>query len=147
MVFTRLHVRGVAWSERTYARYGLGFADPFSDRRLVELVLALPPALVNRPGDQSKPLMRAAMRGIVPEAARLGADKILPLPLYLQGLQRRATLISDLLRAPQIADRGWVDGPALRRHWESHLGGGDLRPEFWRALVIEVWLRAHWNRG
>lgn len=144
-VFTRLHLRGIAWSERTYARYGLAFADPFSDRRLVELLLALPAAVVNRPGDQSKPLMRLAMRGVMPEPARQQADKVLPTPLYERGLQRRAGLIRQLLEAPLVEERGWVDAAELRRHWEASRGGATLRAEFWWTLQLEVWLRAHWS--
>lgn len=141
-VFTPLHLRGVAWSERTYARHGLAFADPFSDRRLVELVLSLPPSAINRPGDQSKPLMRAAMRGVMPEAARVQAAKIVPTPLYEQSLRRRAGLVRTLLTAPRIEDRGWVDAALLMRHFEQWLAGAPLRAEFWWAVQVEAWLRA-----
>lgn len=142
LIFTPMHLRGMAWSERTYARHGLGFADPFSDRRLVELVLALPAVWINRPGDRTKPLMRAAVRGLMPEAARLGAGKIVPQPLFDSGLRRRADLVMDLLATPLIEDRGWVDAAALRRHYQEWLGGGDLAPEFWWVMQVETWLRA-----
>jgi asparagine synthase (glutamine-hydrolysing) len=145
MIFTPLHLRGVAWSERTYARYGVSFADPFSDRRVVELALALPQSVINRPGDQSKPLMRAAMAGVMPERARADADKILPLPLYERGLRRQAALVRELLAHPQVEARGWVDGPVLREHYERWLQGGALRPEFWWTLQVEIWLRTHWQ--
>lgn len=146
-VFTPLHLRGVAWSERTYARHGLAFADPFSDRRLVELVLSLPPSAINRPGDQSKPLMRAAMRGVMPEAARVQAAKIVPTPLYEQSLQRRAELVRALLTAPRIEERGWVDGKILLQHFERWLAGAPLRSEFWWAVQVEAWLRAQDAHG
>lgn len=140
-VFTPMHVRGMGWSERTYARHGLAFADPFSDRRLVELVLALPQAVLNRPNDQSKPLMREAVRGMMPEAARRGAGKIVPRPLFDSGLRERADLVRRLLTAPLVEQRGWVDAEALRRHFEGWLAGGDLDPEFWWALQVEAWLK------
>jgi asparagine synthase (glutamine-hydrolysing) len=144
-IFTPLHLRGIAWSERTYARFGLGFADPFSDRRMAALCVALPQALVNRPGDQSKPLMRAAMKGVIPEPARLRADKIVPTPLYHRGLRQRQGLISELLREPQVEVHGWVDAALMRSHFEAWLNGGALRPEFWWTLQVELWLRSYWT--
>jgi asparagine synthase (glutamine-hydrolysing) len=140
-VFTPMHLRGVAWSERTYARYGLGFADPFSDRRLVELVVALPQAALNRPGDPSKPLMREAVRGLMPEAARLASAKVDPSPLFESSLARRSELVRALLTAPLVEQRGWVDAAALLDHYEAWLSGGSMDPRFWWALQTELWLR------
>lgn len=144
-ILTPLHLRGMAWSERTYARYGLAFADPFSDRRLVELAVALPQAVINRPGDQTKPLMRAAMAGVMPDSVRQQADKILPSPLYARGLRESASLVRQLLAAPQLEARGWVDAAAMREHYEQWLNGGRLRSEFWWTLQVELWLRTHWS--
>jgi asparagine synthase (glutamine-hydrolysing) len=145
-IFTPLHVRGMAWSERTYARHGITFADPFSDRPLVELALALPQAVINRPGDLSKPLMRAAMEGIVPPAARARLAKVTPTPLYEHALRVDATAtVRDLMQAPRIAEAGWVDAEAWRDHYETWLAGrGTLRGEWWWALGVEAWLRRHW---
>lgn len=144
-IFTPLHGRGMAWSERTYARYGLGFADPFSDRRLATLVLGLPQQVVNRPGDQSKPLLRAAMRGIMPEEARIQADKVVPTPLYERSLREAGTLVRELLEDSRLAANGWVDARALRDHYDGWVAGGTLRAEFWWSLGVELWLRTHWS--
>jgi asparagine synthase (glutamine-hydrolysing) len=146
MIFTQLHIRGMAWSERTYARYGLCFADPFSDRRLVDLALAVPQAVINRPGDQSKPLMRAAMRGTMPEEARRRVDKVVPSPLYDHALRHQASsTVRELLTRPRVAEHGWVDAQAWRDHYESWLAGQTrLQGEWWRTLGIEIWLRQHW---
>lgn len=145
-IFTQLHVRGTAWSERTYARYHLGFSDPFSDPRLVALAVAFPQQVINRPGDHSKPLMRRAMQGIMPESARQSADKILPTPLYERFLRQRAVpLVRELLTDSQAAKRGWVSEEALRDHYEGWLAGQPLRAEFWWTLCVELWLRAHWR--
>ena len=146
-IFTPLHQRGMVWSERTYAKYGIGFADPFSDLRLVELALALPQAVINRPGDQSKPLLRNAMRGIMPEPARTGADKILPTPLYERGLRLAAPTIHGLLIDARTEQRGWVDAAALRAHYDAWLTGRPLDPAFWYALSVERWLRVQEQNG
>ena len=143
LIFSQLHIRGMAWSERTYARYGRGFADPFSDRRLVTMVMGLPEQVVNRPGDQSKPLLRAAMRGIMPEEARTRAGKMLPTPLYERSLREAAPLVRELLNGSRLAAHGWVDERALRDHYDVWMAGGTLRAEFWWSLGVELWLRAH----
>jgi asparagine synthase (glutamine-hydrolysing) len=144
-VTTPLHMRGVAWSERTYARYGIGFADPFSDRRVVELAVSLPQAVIGRPGDAGKPLMRQAVQGLVPAAALARASKVVPQPLFDAGLRDVAELVRALLVHPQVEQRGWVDAAALRAHFEGWLQGGTLRAEFWWTLQVEIWLQTHWS--
>lgn len=144
-IFTPLHMRGMVWSERTYAKHGIGFADPFSDRRVVEFALALPQAVINRPGDQSKPLLRRSMGQIMPEPARSAATKILPTPLYHRGLRRAEPTIRTLLTNARTARRGWLDAAELLQHYEAWLAGRPLDPAFWYALSVERWLRVQEN--
>lgn len=141
LIFTPLHMRGMVWSERTYAQHGVQFADPFSDRRLVELVLALPQAHVGRPNDDRKPLLREAMRGVMPESARSAAKKILPSPLYARALKRNRPIVEHLLTGSRAHQRGWLDSGALRAHYDGWLAGGPLDASFWYALSVERWLR------
>jgi asparagine synthase (glutamine-hydrolysing) len=147
LVLTPLHIRGMAWSERTYARHGLVFADPFSDRRLVEFAIAVPQVVVNRPGDVSKPLMRAAMRGIVPEEARRRMDKVLPTRIFEDHLRiDAAPTIDRLLSQPRVEAHGWVDGTEWRAEYEAWRSGtGRLSAEWWWTLGVEIWLRQHWD--
>lgn len=140
-IFTPLHLRGMIWSERTYAQRGISFADPFSDRRVVELVLAMPQSLVGRPNDHSKPLLRDAMRGIMPEPARTAATKILPTPLYIRGLRRNHDTVKLLCTDSHADARGWLDSRALFAHYEAWRAGAPLDSSFWYALSVERWLR------
>ena len=146
LIFTQLHIRGMAWSERTYAKFGVTFADPFSDRRLAEWSLAVPPVVINRPGDQSKPLMRAAMRGIMPEPARARVGKVVPSALYEASLRGTAVpIVRELLDRPRLAEYGWVEPGVWSTHYEAWLEGrASLRPEWWWALGVEIWLRRYW---
>jgi asparagine synthase (glutamine-hydrolysing) len=145
-IFTPLHLRGMAWSERTYARHGLTFADPFSDRRLVDFALALPQTVINRPGDMSKPLMRTAMRGVMNEEARRRMDKVLPRPRYEAALGMTAvSTIRELMTKPRLEEFDWIDADAWRSHYEAWLSGAlPLAPEWWWAIAVEVWLRRYW---
>jgi asparagine synthase (glutamine-hydrolysing) len=143
-ILTPLHMRGMVWSERGYARHGLGFADPWSDRRLAEFAVAIPQQVLTRPGSTDKRLARAAMAGIMPEQVRASVRKIVPNPFYELALRRLATdTVRRLLDQPRLAEAGYVDGAALAAAYEAHVDGGPLAPEFWWALSLEMWLRQH----
>jgi asparagine synthase (glutamine-hydrolysing) len=143
MVFAPLHVRGVVWSERGYARHGLGFADPWSDRRLAEFALAIPQQVITRPGSGDKRLARAAAQGILPERARAAVSKVLPSPLYRRALREDAGgTVASLVRADAAADAGFIRPGHLAAAYERFLAGDRLRHEFWWALTLEMWLRA-----
>ena len=132
--------------ERLCARAGLRYADPWADRRLAEFVLGVPPYLVT-PAGESKGLLREAMRGVLPEAARVLAGKRSPQPAYDRGLLDRArgtvwTLIAD----SRAGARGFVDEQALRTAYSRYLAAGTSVTErewrvFWRFLDVETWLR------
>ncbi len=146
LVLMPLHMRGMVWSERTNAAYGLGFVDPWSDRRLAEFVLAIPQAVLNRPGELRKRLVREAMRDIMPEELRRNATKIVPMPLFDRALRRdRVDIVRDLVTDMEADRRGYLDGAALRTHYEEILAGGRPHVTLWWALTLEMWLRRYWR--
>jgi hypothetical protein len=53
--------------ERLRARYGMTFADPWADRRVVEFVLAVPPWRLQRPSEPKR-LARLALGGLLPSS-------------------------------------------------------------------------------
>jgi asparagine synthase (glutamine-hydrolysing) len=146
LVFIPMHMRGMIWSERTNAAFGLGFVDPWSDRRLIEYVLSIPQAVINRPGELRKRLARAAMRGIMPEELRQNAAKIVPSPLFDQALRRTGVdTVRTLLTDMEAERRGYLDGDALRAHYEGVVAGGGAHVTLWWALTLEMWLRRWWT--
>jgi asparagine synthase (glutamine-hydrolysing) len=143
-VMTPLHMRGMTWSERTYAQNGISFADPWSDRRIAEFAVAIPQQVVTRPGTTEKRLAREAMAGIMPDAVRIAVRKIVPQPLYERALRELETAtVWRLLDDPLAARAGYVDPVSLREGFAAHLRGAPLRPDFWWALTLEMWLRQH----
>jgi asparagine synthase (glutamine-hydrolysing) len=143
-VFTPLHMRGVVWSERGYARYGLGFADPWSDRRLAEFALAIPPAVITRPGSTDKRLARSAVRGLMPERARARVAKTLPSPLSHRGLRdREVDTVHGLLHSPRVAALGLIDPSSARTAFAAYLDGAPMPAELWWTLSLEMWLCVH----
>ena len=146
LLLVPMHMRGVVWSERTNAAFGLGFVDPWSDRRLAEFVLAVPQAVLNRPGELGQRLVRAAMRGIMPEELRRTAAKIVPQPLFDRALRHDAVdTIRDLLADMEADRRGYLDGKALRAHYEDVVAGGRAHVTLWCAITLEMWLRRYWR--
>jgi asparagine synthase (glutamine-hydrolysing) len=129
------------WANTLYAERGLGFADPWSDRRLAEFVIAAPAWVVQRL-TQPKRLAREAMRGVMPETVRRAATKVDPSPLFRRTLEERGiALIEDLLSAPRMAELGFVDPAPLRQHYARIRAGEPAEATFWWALSLEMWLR------
>ncbi|CAN5807671.1 lasso peptide isopeptide bond-forming cyclase [soil metagenome] len=131
--------------ERLRARFGQGFADPWSDRRLAEFVLAVPQWRVQRVGE-SKRIARQAMRGVMPEQARREAGKIEPVSLFDLGFKERARdTVLDLITDTQAADRGYLDERVLHNYYGSLLRDEPPHYDFWWPLTLEMWLRQHWS--
>jgi asparagine synthase (glutamine-hydrolysing) len=121
MIFAYMHMRGMVWSERTFARFGINFADPWSDRRLVSFVLAIPTEMINHPSEYKR-LTRNAMRGIMPESARQQVRKILPSPYYLSAIREKARDTILYLIDNSIAhENGYIDKSKIRIHNDDRL--------------------------
>jgi asparagine synthase (glutamine-hydrolysing) len=143
-VFHPYQMRGMTWSERGYARYGVAFADPFSDLRLARFAVAVPAQVLTAPSQFDKPLAREAMRGIMPEAARTRAAKIEPGAYFAWALQGPAAEAARSLgRGTEMAARGWVEPGPLQESVEAVVAGAPIPAVLWNALTLESWLRLH----
>lgn len=143
-VQSTLNMQAAKWMERNHARFGLSVADPWSDLRIINFSLAVPQRTLNWAG-RRKLLTRRAMKGIMPEEARLASRKIYPSPLYERALKEWAKpTVLNLITNSRSAAVGYIDEPILRAHFASYLGGGSRDARFWPALSLEMWLRQHW---
>ena len=146
-IFSDFQMRGMVWSERTHARHGLLFTDPWSDRRIAEYALAVPQQILDRPGELSKRLVRNATVGVMPEPARLQATKILPTPLYHAALRGPGgDAARDLLSVPRLEGLQLVDRAELNASFDRFLGGEQVRHDLWWPITAEWWLRTHWGQ-
>lgn len=143
-VFNPLHMRVAGHSDRLMSRYGMAHSDPWSDRRLIEFVLAVPQNEINRAGE-NKRLARRSMAGIMPEKARRAAGKVSPEPLFHRALKdwSRETVL-DLITDSEAAARGYVSERELADYYESFCQGRVNDSRFWHALTLEMWLRRYW---
>jgi asparagine synthase (glutamine-hydrolysing) len=130
------------------ASAGLEARHPLFDLGLVELCLRQPPrATFDR--TFSRPLFRAAMRGLVPEMVRMRPRKALFDSLLIDSVNGAdGELARRLVCEPGAEVQAFVDRDAVERRLFA--GGGEALPqnsfvrmcEIWRLATAEIWLRA-----
>lgn len=144
LIFSRAAVRWVMDAERVESRFGLSLADPFSDRRVAECILAMPQWVVHRFADEKR-LLRAAMQGTMPDEVRIQAGKIEPAALFDRGLRDRSRkTVEMLLTDSKAASLGYLDEHAAREQYAALLRGDATSGDIWWPLILEAWLRQYW---
>lgn len=132
--------------ERGPYQDGIEMRYPFLDRRLVEFSLRLPPAMRIRPGG-GKYVLREAMRGILPEEVRTRRSKGGIDARLLWAFNRESARLGELLRDPEISQRGWVRADTLRTAAEeARCGQVRNLPFLLCALSLETWLAVRSGR-
>jgi hypothetical protein len=132
-------------TERNRSRFGMSAADPFSDRPLAAYFCAIPQHVANRV-TQPKRLVVKTVAPLLPSAARGRLGKVEPVRLFDRGFRERARdTVDDLTGTPRAADAGWLDPSALRTAITGYREGKPVRHDFWWPLMLEIWLRRHWN--
>lgn len=147
------------WRERSGSRdlfrreamlAGVTGAHPFhDDLDLIEFVLQLPPELAFDP-DVDRPLLREAMRGLLPDEIRVRQGKNFYTTFYVDYLSRvdRAQIV-ELLRSPDFRLREYVQPEAVERLLLEPLlsakGKAWVMP-VWRLFTTECWLRQQEER-
>lgn len=125
---------------------GVPISFPFYDDKVIDCALAV--RLHERTTPFSyKPLLAAAMHGIVPEEllgrrtkGEYGAD-------VRSGLRSRRNELKELLTQPILAQLGLVDPEALRRACFGLLPPWLSFVTLETTLLLECWLRAHTRRS
>ena len=127
--------------------HGVELRSPLFDRRVVEFALTRPREERNRAGDDKR-LLRAAMRGLLPEVVLSPRrEKTGTLTSYFaqhmrgDGLER----LVRLLPAPALADAGIVEPKALEHAISRYRAEGTAYPyaeSLFCTLQAESWLRA-----
>jgi asparagine synthase (glutamine-hydrolysing) len=126
---------------------GLEARVPFLDNDMVSTATRYPPEW-KLAGGQTKVLLRAAARGVVPDAIidRPKAGFGAPYRKWLR--DDLAPLWNDVLSASAVKRRGWFDADALTqaRRW-SQEGKADLYMLQWAVLTLELWARQFLDRN
>jgi len=135
---------------RRAALAGVEARHPLLDLDLVELGLRQPPRATLDPRF-SRPLLRASMAGLLPDAVRLRPEKALFDSLIADCLAGPdGVAVRRLLTDPGVELRAYVDASAVQRAlFESDVErrGNPFRWmwQVWRLVTLECWLR--YQRG
>ncbi|GMU65529.1 MAG: hypothetical protein AMXMBFR36_18030 [Acidobacteriota bacterium] len=126
--------------ERYYTEpFGLEQRTPLRDFDLVELALSLPDALLGR-GDETRYVLREAMRGRLPEGVRTRAGKASFRRLLLAALEpARLSWVRPLLDRPDALWRGFVEPAALARWLDGRLADDGEIVGLLHTIYAELW--------
>jgi len=126
---------------------GLETRHPMLDLDLVELALRQPPEQTLDPRF-TRPVLREAMAGLLPDSVRLRPQKALFESLIVSAMRGPdGAALEGILTAPDAEIGAYVD---RERMAASLFGQGELRErdefrwmwQVWRLLTAEVWLRS-----
>jgi asparagine synthase (glutamine-hydrolysing) len=121
---------------------------PFLDPAVIELSVSLPPLFLMN-GDGNRQLLRAAMRGLLPEVVRSRRNKGGFGPQFRWALANEPDVMAYLLRDPLLADLGCVNPRALARAVAAVRDGRSYQKfPLLSVLSLETWLRVRtgqWN--
>lgn len=126
--------------ERFYTRpFGLEQRTPLRDFDLIELALALPDSLLGR-GGETRTVLRAAMRGRLPEEIRRREGKASFRALLGRGLEpARLDRALRLLARPDAIWREFVEPSAVERWRHGKFADDGELVGFLHAIYAELW--------
>ncbi|MFI0859640.1 asparagine synthase-related protein [Streptomyces smyrnaeus] len=126
---------------RAMARYGIAWEAPFLDDRVIEAALSV--RLSERmPSGRFKPLLTAAMRGVVPQEILERTDKgEFSAELY-EGLARGKEAAVEMCARLRLGARGLADPDVLRTALLSPSDEGRYAAHLESTVAVEAWLRS-----
>lgn len=122
------------------ARAGLPMASPFFDDRVIEACLAVRPSERVTPW-RYKPVLSAAMSGIVPEACLRRTNKATASMDASNGLREHRAELLALWEGSRLEELGLVDGAELRHLVRRPASRGLSDAILYSTIAAEVWLR------
>jgi asparagine synthase (glutamine-hydrolysing) len=121
--------------------HSLEARSPFLDHKVMEFAARLP-ATMKRQGGQSKFLLKAALRGTLPDAI-LERPKMgfgVPLGQWLRGSLKEMLL--DTVLSDQALSRGYFKPSSVREMVSVHMSGSnEYQYSLWDMLLLERWHR------
>ncbi|MFE2216045.1 lasso peptide isopeptide bond-forming cyclase [Streptomyces canus] len=126
--------------DRMAARAGLPMASPFFDDRVIEACLAVRPSERVTPW-RYKPVLSAAMSGIVPEACLRRTNKATASMDASNGLREHRADLLALWEGSRLEELGLVDGAELRDLARRPASRGLSDAILYSTIAAEVWLR------
>ena len=114
---------------------------PFLDDQIVEHVSALPASLKLR-GWQTKALLRAAVRDLVPPAILTRRKMGFPVPVGRWLSHAYKPLVDEFILGPRASERRLFDTTALGELVAEHRSGAAAHGDrLWLLINLEIWQR------
>jgi asparagine synthase (glutamine-hydrolysing) len=114
---------------------------PFLDHGFVEHAAALPSRFKLR-GWQTKAVLRAALRGLVPPAILRRRKMGFPVPVGRWFRGEHWPVVEEFVLSPRALARGLFQEPALRQLAEQHRAGqAEHGARLWSLVNLEIWQR------
>lgn len=127
--------------DRNSMAFSIEARTPYLDYRLVELFLKIPGEYKFR-GGWTKPFLRQAMAGTMPDKVRLRVDKkgfVTPETIWAR---KNIGRIREILLADECPVGTWVDRRKLSALLASPTAVASKLPLLWRLLSVTYWLQA-----
>jgi asparagine synthase (glutamine-hydrolysing) len=121
--------------------YSLESRSPLLDHELMEYAASLPPQL-KADGTQRKCVLRAALRGWVPDQILDGPKRGFELPVARWFRGELRDYAREVLLDPATLGRGWCRADTVRELLDQHAAGArDHGRGIWTLLMLELWYR------
>ena len=120
---------------------------PYLDQELVDHILSLPDDAIIRHG-WSRWILRAALKGTLPEKIRLRRWKVGFTTPEMRWIKARRAAFTSLYQSPTFQARPYWDGAAVVSAFRACCRGEvEESMFFWRAANVELWLREFVDRS
>lgn len=144
-VRSRLDTLTVEWYAKAAALRGLQAALPFLDRELLTLLITAPGSAQNQDGTP-KALLRASMRGIVPNPILERRSKGDYTAVTTAALNAGTQRVFAELRSGRAVSYGFLDAAAFSRDLahltrQAHIAEADTARMLASLYAVECWLR------
>lgn len=133
-------ISALSWGNRDPHSYVKTF--PFLHRPLVEFVLAMPLEQKLQPTG-TRPLIRRALKDILPEAVLRRKGKGSVSETLCRGLAREWTAIKAMLDDARVVSRGYINYKEVMSALDKARHGMELELDaFFKVMALEIWLRS-----
>lgn len=141
-------IRRVIHSDQRQAEaMGIEETFPYFDRRMVEVVLTLPPEAI-RPGPLSKQICREQMQGLLPSELLTTVSKPKIGAFYHKSMIECRESLEQMMMSGTLTDMGLIDGRSFMTEIDTYMSGSkETIANFYSVIMLENWLYNHRNAG
>jgi asparagine synthase (glutamine-hydrolysing) len=135
------------YEDRNSMAFSIESRVPYLDQELVDHILTLPEDAIVRHG-WSRWILRAALKGTLPEKIRLRRWKVGFTTPEMRWIKARRAAFTSLYQSPAFQARPYWDGEAVVQAFRACCRGEvEESMFFWRAANVELWLREFVDRS